>query len=777
MNIDFKSLFTKAMGPEIAPYPYQISLAANDWPDIVKIETGMGKTAGIILAWLYKRLQGDPRTPRRLVYCLPMRVLVEQTASCAGRWIERLVDSKIIPPEKQPSVYVLMGGDIDNDWDRYPENEAILIGTQDQLLSRALNRGFATSRFRWPIQFGLLNNDCMWVMDEVQLMGSGLATTAQMAAFRGKMGTLFPTHSLWMSATLQKDWLNTVDFSSTKKHLAEITLTDEDKQNPSVRKRFEASKSLKKVDVSGEKPAEIAELILDAHQKGTRTLAVFNTVRRATEIYSALMQKKPDAGVSLIHSRFRPGDRQRALEKILASPGKKGSICISTQVIEAGVDISSATLLTELAPWSSLVQRFGRCNRYGLDSQAKVIWIDIDEEGALLPYNKEEIDQARSELIKLKDVGPQRLPAVLTKVDYVHVLRQKDLVDIFDTSPDLEGFDIDISRFIRESADYEVQVFWRDLPTEGPSEEESAPSREELCSAPLSDLRKAEQWERWHWDHLEKRWALPRSLSPGMVLMLRASAGGYSPELGWTGDPHHIPLVIIAERESEEAVDDDRFSATTWQKLGEHNDDVVKEMETILSRCPLPDRKWQDLLHVAARWHDAGKAHKVFQEAVLGNPPEADPSVVWGKTGKKSIAYQRRGFRHELASALAALKNHIPDLIAYLIAAHHGKVRLSIRSLPIEAIPDDPAVRFARGIWDEDVLPDADLGGGHHLPETVLNLSCMDFGEGPTGPSWLARMIALRDDPSLGPFRLAYLEAILRAADWRASQRAGGNHA
>jgi CRISPR-associated endonuclease/helicase Cas3 len=614
-------------------------------------------------------------------------------------------------------------------------------------------------------------------MDEVQLMGSGLATTAQMAAFREKMGTLFPTHSLWMSATLQKDWLNTVDFTEIHKSLSEINLTDEDKQNPSVRKRFEASKSLKKADVSGAKPAEIAKLILDAHQRGTRTLAVFNTVRRATEIYSALMQKKSEADVSLIHSRFRPGDRKKALKKILASPGKKGSICISTQVIEAGVDISSATLLTELAPWSSLVQRFGRCNRYGLDSLAKVIWIDIDAEGALLPYYKEEIDQARSELLKLKDVGPKGLPTVLSKVDYGHVLRQKDLVDIFDTSPDLEGFDIDISRFIRESADHEVQVFWRDLPAEGPDKAELSPSREELCSVPLSDLREKKNWERWHWDHLEKRWVSARSMSPGMVLMLRASAGGYHPELGWTGDPHHIPLVIIAERESEEAIDDDRFSATTWQTLGEHNDDVVKEIGAIVSRCPLPDRKWQDLLHVAAHWHDAGKAHKVFQEAVLGNPPEVNPSVVWGKTGKKSIEYQRRGFRHELASALAALKNRLPDLVAYLTAAHHGKVRLSIRSLPIEAIPDDAAVRFARGIWDGDVLRSVDLGGGHHLPETVLDLSCMDFGEGPTGPSWLARMIALRDDPSLGPFRLAFLEAILRAADWRASQRAGGDHA
>jgi CRISPR-associated endonuclease/helicase Cas3 len=35
--------------------------------------------------------------------------------------------------------------------------------------------------------------------------------------------------------------------------------------------------------------------------------------------------------------------------------------------------------------------------------------------------------------------------------------------------------------------------------------------------------------------------------------------------------------------------------------------------------------------------------------------------------------------------------------------------------------------------------------------------------------SWLARMLALRDDPSIGPLRLAWLEALLRAADIRAS--------
>lgn len=84
-------------------------------------------------------------------------------------------------------------------------------------------------------------------------------------------------------------------------------------------------------------------------------------------IYDAIKQKKPKAIIALLHSRFRPDDRQKALEKVLADPDKNGSICISIQVVEVGVDISATTLITDLAPWASLVQRFGRCNRYGFE--------------------------------------------------------------------------------------------------------------------------------------------------------------------------------------------------------------------------------------------------------------------------------------------------------------------------------------------------------------------------------------------------------------------------
>src|ERR1700749_4940517 len=68
------------------PLPYQVGLATDGqaMPVLLDLPTGLGKTAGAVLAWLWRRRfdpQPDVRahTPRRLIYCLPMRVLVEQT--------------------------------------------------------------------------------------------------------------------------------------------------------------------------------------------------------------------------------------------------------------------------------------------------------------------------------------------------------------------------------------------------------------------------------------------------------------------------------------------------------------------------------------------------------------------------------------------------------------------------------------------------------------------------------------------------------------------------
>src|SRR5262249_53441483 len=90
---------------------------------------------------------------------------------------------------------------------------AILVGTQDLLVSAALMRGYAVSRYRWPVDFALLHNDALWVFDEVQLTGATLVTSAQLEAFRRQFETAKNCRTLWMSATLDPAWLQTVDFA------------------------------------------------------------------------------------------------------------------------------------------------------------------------------------------------------------------------------------------------------------------------------------------------------------------------------------------------------------------------------------------------------------------------------------------------------------------------------------------------------------------------------------------------------------------------------------
>ncbi len=164
----------------------------------------------------------------------------------------------------------------------------------------------------------------------------------------------------------------------------------------------------------------------------------------------------------------------------------------------------------------------------------------------------------------------------------------------------------------------------------------------------------------------------------------------------------------------------------------------------------------------------------MFQRSLRGGEPPAPdapgPESLLAKSALRRIVHERKGFRHELASALLALDQGLPDLEVFLIAAHHGKVRLSIRSLPDEPLPQPSHRRFARGIWEGDEMPEILLPDGHVIPARPLRLAWNELGEHPeTGPSWLARMLALRDDPQLGPFRIAMLEAIVKAADERAS--------
>ncbi|RYD71695.1 MAG: CRISPR-associated endonuclease Cas3'', partial [Verrucomicrobiaceae bacterium] len=479
------------------------------------------------------------------------------------------------------------------------------------------------------------------------------------------------------------------------------------------------------------------EIVTASEQCEGLTLAVVNTVKTARKLHEEVVKLTRKAAVKpvLLHSRFRPEDRAKRLCEVMKSEGTRG-IVISTQVIEAGVDLSASTLFTELAPWSSLVQRFGRCNRRGDVPDAKVYWFEPSNPA---PYSGEQLTAARERLENsaFTDVSPNQVRSVpIPAVDRPatsHILRRKDLVELFDTTPDLAGNDLDIDRWVREVEESGVQVFWREWDGwkagSAPMENRCQPSRAELCSVPIGEFKdfvKKTGTPVWFWDFLDGKWVRVMKVEqiyPGQNYLLPGEAGGYLPETGWTPDSKACvpPAPSSTETKAlEETEDDYQSQRSRWQSIAQHTDDVCSELEALL--VVVSEVAASNLRH-AARWHDWGKAHEAFQaklkpetarerEATIGSEPAAKaPKTAW-RSAKLPAKPQpsevrRKYFRHELASALGVLHPETPllaqgmdrDLVAYLIAAHHGKVRLSIRSLPGEW-PAPNGIRFARGVWE-----------------------------------------------------------------------------
>lgn len=230
---------------------------------------------------------------------------------------------------------------------------------------------------------------------------------------------------------------------------------------------------------------------------------------------------------------------------------------------------------------------------------------------------------------------------------------------------------------------------------------------------------------------------------PGLLLVAPAGVPG-SPGAG--------------DGSTDGSTDDDdagSFSRQAPQTLAEHTRAVAKQAAEFAARLRLPDRLARSLA-LAASLHDDGKADPRFQAYLSGGATSGEPLAKSGTThpGRAADRAARRAsglpgaWRHEVLSVRLAVP-HLhgrddvdPDLVLFLIGVHHGQGRPFFRH-------DDP--------WEANPYLDLPPGSGPDRLDFAWN-----------GRDWTEVFDGLRR--RYGTWGLAWLEAILRLADHRASE-------
>lgn len=131
---------------------------------------------------------------------------------------------------------------------------------------------------------------------------------------------------------------------------------------------------------------KLKEMVLGENES---VLVILNTIDDSKDFYKILVEELAAEELVLLNTHFTPNDRKRKIASIKKRlKNQKRIIVISTQLIEAGVDIDFPILYRDFAPVSSIVQSAGRCNRNGERDFGKVVLFKL--------WNREKI---RSELI------------------------------------------------------------------------------------------------------------------------------------------------------------------------------------------------------------------------------------------------------------------------------------------------------------------------------------------------------------------------------------------
>lgn len=437
------------------------------WPERINAPTGSGKSSVVdihLFANALAAVGAAPRVPRRLCVTVGRRALVDSQATRADKILGDLKDA-LADESGEPGILrrvaeALQSFQTRNDDKRSAPFEvghirgelsnrtlpvtdisacAIIAATPDMYGSRALFRGYGSTKAARPRETALLTMDTVMVLDEAHMNRQLLHTTQRIAELQKREADLgVPTLQVVETTATP----STEDSDSTTLGVdIEALDSPNDKE---LHRRVYSQKELvlRPIDKWDGKPGNPAtvnaavDAIMErlAHREAgagsneAHTIGcIVNHVRTAIAIKEALVKNKvleKAEEVQLLVGRMRPYDLenlQNKHRKLFTTEGDKSvKVVVATQTLEVGIDVDFADLVTELAPASSLAQRFGRVNRLGHRNDSKVIVIE-PASGDLVkkdapPYRAVDLSNAYAWLEALNGAeNPSVNPAAMVK--------------------------------------------------------------------------------------------------------------------------------------------------------------------------------------------------------------------------------------------------------------------------------------------------------------------------------------------------------------------------
>lgn len=130
----------------------------------------------------------------------------------------------------------------------------------------------------------------------------------------------------------------------------------------------------------------LKELILDIMEQVNSVLVIFNTKNAAKEVFNEVQKentqlpKEKQFLIFHLSTNMCPSHRMKILEEMRGKLSTQRVICVSTQLIEAGVNISFGCVVRSLAGLDSIAQAAGRCNRHGERPCSNVYIVNVQGE-------------------------------------------------------------------------------------------------------------------------------------------------------------------------------------------------------------------------------------------------------------------------------------------------------------------------------------------------------------------------------------------------------------